>query len=144
MKRGRRPAGPEYVNRLDGSDIARERAKAVLETVAGMCGVDDACQRLDICGQRFHQLRHEIMEGVMMAAEPGRPGRRAQTPSEAEEKIRHLEQQVAELQRELQASKAREEIALVLARRGNGPEEPEKKTTSPPRRGRPPGMRKST
>lgn len=65
----------------------------------------------------------------MRAAEPGRPGRRAQTPpSVAEEKLRHLEQQVLELQRELQASKAREEIALVLARCGKAPEEPEKKT----------------
>jgi hypothetical protein len=61
MKRGRRPAGPEYVQHLDGSDIAKERVKIVLETVAGTCGVDDACQRLDICGQRFHQLRQQIM-----------------------------------------------------------------------------------
>ena len=144
MKRGRRPAGPEYVQHLDGSDIAKERVQIVLETVAGTCGVDDACQRLDICGQRFHQLRQQIMAGAVTAAEPGTPGRRAQPPSAADEKIQRLEQQVAELQRELQASKAREEITLVLSGRGPTLEGPEKKTTSPPRRGCPPGTRKNT
>ena len=29
--------------------------------MAGTCGVDDACQRLNICAQRFHQLRQQIM-----------------------------------------------------------------------------------
>jgi hypothetical protein len=137
------------VDRLEGSEIARARARAVLETVAGLCGVEDACERLEICEQRFHQLRHEIMEGAMMAAEPGRPGRRPQTLSQDKEQIECLRQQVAELQRELQASKAREEIALDLSGRRQAPveptpEEPEKKTTPPPRRGRPPGTRKST
>ena len=144
MKLGRRPAGPEYVQHLDGSDIAKERVRIVLETVAGICGVDDACQRLDICPQRFHQLRQQIMEGAVTAAEPGTPGRRAQSPSADTEKIQRLEQQLAELQRELQASKAREEITLVLCGRGQTPEGPEKKTTSPPRRGYPPGTRKNT
>ena len=115
-----------------------------LETVAGTCGVDDACQRLDICPQRFHQLRQQIMEGAVTAAEPGTPGRRAQPPSAATEQIQRLEQQVAQLQRELQASKAREEITLVLSGRRPTADDPEKKTTIPPRRGRPPGTRKNT
>jgi hypothetical protein len=144
MKRGRRPAGPEYVKLLDGSDIAKERVQIVLETVAGTCGVDDACQRLNICAQRFHQLRQQIMEGAITSAEPGTPGRRAQLPSAAEDEIQRLEQRVAELERELQASRVREEITLVLSGRGQPPGDPEKKTTSPPRRGRPPGMRKNT
>jgi hypothetical protein len=144
MKRGRRPAGPEYVNLLDGSDIAKERVKIVLETVAGTCGVDEACQRLNICGQRFHQLRQQIMEGAVTAAEPGIPGRRAQPPSAAEDQIQRLEQQVAELQRELQASKVREEITLVLSGCGQTPAASEKKTTSLLRQGRPPGTRKNT
>jgi transposase-like protein len=144
MKLGRRPAGPEYVHQLGGSDIAKERVKIVLETVAGTCGVDDACQRLDICPQRFHQLRQQIMEGAVTAAEPGTPGRRAQPPTAATEQIERLEHQVAQLQRELQASKAREEITLVLAGRRPTADDPEKKTTIPPRRGRPPGTRKNT
>jgi hypothetical protein len=144
MKRGRRPAGPEYVKQLDGSDLAKERVQVVLETVAGTCGVDDACRRLNICAQRFHQLRQQILEGAVTAAEPGTPGRKALLPTPAEDQVQRLEQLVGDQQREMQASRAREEIILVLSRRGQPPEDPEKKTTSPPRRGRPPGKRKNT
>ena len=55
--RGRTPAGPEYVDRLAGSEAAKERLKVVLETLAGACRVSAACARLGVCEQRFHQLR---------------------------------------------------------------------------------------
>ncbi len=141
--RGRRPAGPEYVDQLPGSDLAKKRVKAVLQTMAGRARLQEACERLDICEQRFHQLREQIMEGAVNAAESGVPGRRAQTQSPAEHDVERLRRQVADLQRELEASKVREEIALVLSGRKT-PESLEKKTLPPRRRGRPPGTRKNT
>jgi len=141
--RGRHPAGPEYVDHLAASELAKERVKAVLQTVAGSARLQEACERLDICEQRFHQLRQQILEGALSAAEPGVPGRRAQTLTPEQELIQAQQQQIAELQRELDAAKAREEIALVLSGR-KAPESLEKKTLPPRRRGRPPGTRKNT
>ena len=61
------------MEQLAGSDLAKERVKAVLETVAGSARLQEVCARLDICEQRFHQLRQEILEGALSAAEPGLP-----------------------------------------------------------------------
>ena len=59
--RGRRPVGPEYAEQLDGSETAKLRTKVILETIAGTCRVKEACQRLGVCEQRFHQLRQEML-----------------------------------------------------------------------------------
>ena len=107
--RGRLPVGPEYVDQLDGSAAAKERLKVVLQTLAGECRVLEACERLGICEQRFHQLRQEALEAALAGLEPGLPGRPAHTPSPAEQQVRTLEGQLARLEVELRAAKAREE-----------------------------------
>lgn len=143
--RGRRPAGPSYVDHLQGSALAKERLKVVLETMAGTCRVQEACRRLGISEQRFHQLREEAMVGALAGLEPGTPGRRPHTPSPAEEQVRDLEQQLADKDVELQAARVRAEIALALPRVVQEPRE-EKKTRGRPRKTPhpPPGMRKNT
>jgi transposase-like protein len=147
--RGRFPAGPSYVDKLDGSATAKERLKVVLETLAGQCRVQEACARLGICEQRFHQLRQEALEAALAGLEPGVPGRRPQTPSPADERVGALQEQLAALQREMLAARAREEVALILPRvlqSGQEDQEPEKKTRGRPRKTPlyPPGMRKNT
>ena len=147
--RGRQPAGPDYVDKLTASQTAKERLKEVLETMVSEGRVLEACARLGICEQRFHQLRQEAMEGALAALEPGVPGRPVQTTSPEQERIRALEEEVAALKVELRASKAREEIALALPRVVKVAEEKqsEKKTRGRPRKKppcRPPGMRKNT
>jgi len=144
--RGRLPVGPEYVDQLDASTTAKERLKVVLQTLAGTCRVQEACERLDICEQRFHQLRQEALEAALAGLEPGLPGRPAHTPSAAEAQVRTLQNQLARLEVELRAAKAREEIALTLPRVLHQPSTPEKKTrrrrTYP--RPPPPGPRTNT
>jgi hypothetical protein len=137
------------VDKLTASQTAKERLKEVLETMVGEGRVLEACARLGICEQRFHQLRQEAMEGALSALEPGVPGRPAQTTSPEQERIRALEEEVAALKVELRAAKAREEIALALPRVVKVAEEKqsEKKTRGRPRQKpprRPPGMRKNT
>jgi transposase-like protein len=136
--RGRRPAGPNYVDKLAASVIAKDRLKEVLETMVGEGRVQEACQRLGVCEQRFHQLRQEAIEGALAALEPGAPGRPAQTVSPEQERIRTLEEEVAALKVELQAAKVREEIALALPRvvKASDEAEPEKKTRGRPRSSR--------
>lgn len=145
--RGRQPAGPNYVDKLTASMVAKDRLKEVLETMVGEGRVQEACQRLGVCEQRFHQLRQEAMEGALAALEPGVPGRPARTVSPGQERIRALEEEVAALKVELRAAKAREEIALALPRvvKVSDEAESEKKTRGRPKKPRrPSGMRKNT
>ena len=151
--RGRLPVGPEYVDKLDGSALAKERARALLETMTGDLRLQEACERLGICEQRFHQVRKEAMQGLVAAMEPGQPGRPA--PAPADDELRTLRERVAALEMELIASKARAEISLILprARQHDTPAEAapaSADTSKKKRRGRPrkrpppPGPRTNT
>src|SRR5687767_2741490 len=93
--RGRRPSGTEVVDRLEGSSTAKERFKAVFDTMAGQCRVEEACRRLGISEQRFRQLREEIVSAALAGAEPGKPGRRPKIVTPAEEQNRALQEQLA-------------------------------------------------
>ena len=127
--RGRTPSGPEYVDRLSGSETAKERLKVVLETMTGTVRVHEACDRLAICEQRFHQLRQHVMEAALAALEPRSPGRPSRAGSAADEQLRALEEQLLAKEVELHAAQVREEIALTLPRVVKEPPSPEKKTT---------------
>jgi transposase-like protein len=110
--RGRMPAGPEVVEHLEGSDKAKERARIILETMMGKWRVQEACERLDICEQRFRQLRDDFLQGGLERLE-GQPAGRPRRAPEPEETVA-LRQQLEALQGELQAAQVREEIALAL------------------------------
>lgn len=134
--RGRRPVGPEYADKLEGSPTAKERVKVILETMAGRLRLKEACERLGISEQRFHQLREEMMAAAVKALEPGHAGRPAQTLSPAEQQVATLEQKLADQEVELRAAKARAEIAVILPNVEHPPAEPaslkpEKKTPMP-------------
>jgi helix-turn-helix protein len=115
--RGRKPAGPEYVDRLTGSDTAKERLHVVLETLAGRCRVQEACARLNLSEPRFHQLRTQILQAGLDSLAP-RPAGRPPRPA-PDERVQALEATVADLTVELQAAHVREEIALALPQVGS-------------------------
>jgi hypothetical protein len=145
VMRGRKAAGPEYVELLPGSASAKERLKALLEVMTGTCRLFEACERLDICEQRFHQLREDWLNWSLQGLEPQKPGRKPQVLTPEQKRIRELEERVADLELELRAARAREEIALILPQAQSAqptqlaqPPADEKKTR---RRGRPPKPR---
>ena len=151
--RGRRPQGPEYAAKLQGSETAKLRAKVILETIAGTCRVLEACDRLGVSEQRFHQLREEMMTAAVKALEPGHAGRPAHTPTPAEEQVVTLEQQLAAKEVELRTAKARTEIAVIMpevqhpsamSKEPGAEGEPEKKTPQRPPRRRRRGRKKNT
>lgn len=110
--RGRYPSGPEYVEQLEGSAQAKQRLRVVLETMTGKYRVQEACQLLDICEQRFHQLRAELLQAALeqLEAKPaGRP-RSQPVPVEAEA----VRDRLADMELELRVAQVREEIALAL------------------------------
>lgn len=139
---GRHPAGPEYVEQLEGSELAKRRLRIVLETLAGKCGIGQAAELLGVSEQRVHQLREEALQAALVELEPKTPGRRPRAA--ADEATSASAEQLLELEKELRASKIRQEIALVFPELVVRPEdrdavEPEKKTTARPKRRARPG-----
>lgn len=112
--RGRRPSGPSYVDQLPGSELAKERVKVVLETLAGTCRVAEARARLQISEPRFEQLRKQVLLAAVERLEPRAAGRPPQTPAAHEQRLRDLEKQVVELGLDKKLAQTRAEIALAL------------------------------
>jgi uncharacterized protein YceH (UPF0502 family) len=116
--RGRRPIGPELAGQLEGSVEARRRMRVVLATIAGTCRVQEACEELGICEQRFETLR-AVAIGAGIAALESRPmGRPPKVLTEAQARITQLEERVAELEAQLQVASVHAELASVLPRSG--------------------------
>jgi transposase-like protein len=72
--RGRHPSGPELVKETEGSDQARRRQKAMLETISGQKRVAEACAELGIGEAQFHKLRRKMMTGALASLEPAGMG----------------------------------------------------------------------
>ena len=109
---GRHPAGPEYVEQLEGSELAKRRLRIVLETLAGRCGIGQAAELLGVSEQRVHQLREEALQAALVELEPKTPGRRPRAA--ADEAAAAAAEQMLELEKELRASKIRQAIAPVF------------------------------
>ena len=112
--RGRWPSGPEYIDKLVGSDDIKERLKVILKTLSGETRLLEACAQLGLGETRFHTLREIALQGALSALEPRPAGRPSRASTTEAEQIRALEQRVRELQQALHESQVREEIALVL------------------------------
>jgi len=81
----RPPLGPALIDRLDGSDAAKQRARLVLETIAGVTSVQDAASQLEVTPQRFDDLRSELLRALISEAEPKERGRPRSIPTETEQ-----------------------------------------------------------
>jgi hypothetical protein len=129
--RGRYPAGPEYVDTLEASPQAKKRTKMILQTVFSGLRVREVCAALDICPQRFQQLREEVLQAALASMEV-QPGGRRRRPVESEE-MAALREELEELKLALHLAQVRAEIALAMPKAvasapADGPG-PEKKTT---------------
>jgi transposase len=112
--RGRKPSGPEYVERLEGSAKAKERAQVVLETLAGRLLIQEACSRLGVGEAFFNRLRRRFLTGGVPALEDRPAGRRQRVVSAEAQQLRKLEDELQQTRLELQAAQLREEIALTM------------------------------
>jgi hypothetical protein len=68
--------GPDLVDRLPGSDFARDRMRTILEVLAGTLSVQDAAAHLQVSPQYFDRIREEALAAGVAAMEPkpiGRP-----------------------------------------------------------------------
>jgi hypothetical protein len=106
------------VRSVEGSDAARERLRAILETVAGRLPIADAAARLGIGEARFHELRKQALQAAVAGLEGRRAGRPPKTEPANAVEVRALRAEGEDLRRQLEASRIREELARVLPRRG--------------------------
>lgn len=128
QRRGRKPLETRHVQRLAGSDFAKQRLEVILDTMRGAITVPEACERLGVGEARFHDLRRQWLQESLELLEPRRTGRppkqrEVYSPREAE-----LASENARLQQQLQLSEARREVSEVLAVTGDPPAK--KKRTS--------------
>ena len=111
--RGRRPVGPELAEQLDGSAQACRRMRVILATIAGTLRVQQACEDLGICEQRFETLRTTAIQAAIAALEARPMGRPPKVLSEAQAEVVRLQERIAELEAQLQVAQVQAELAGV-------------------------------
>lgn len=115
-RRGRKPTGANLVEGLEGSERAKARLKAILETLSGQRTIPDACEELGIHETMFHRVRSEVLQTALSRLEPRPLGRPPQQPAPQEARAAELEQENLRLQMELKAAEVRRELAERLPR----------------------------
>ena len=128
--RGRRPPGPEIVDRLPGSAVAKRRAQIILRTLCGELSQVEAATILGVTPQWFDVLRRRFLEFGLAGLEEKPMGRPRKRVSAEQQRIEELEAEVLRLQRELRVGKLREEVAALL----DGRTKPAQKKTRRQRR----------
>lgn len=113
-KTGRPAKGPEVVGDLEGSEEAKQRAKAVLEVLAGKKSVSEACRDLGITEGRFYRVREESLQGLVNALEPKPLGRPPADKPAVDEEKQKLKEELDRLKTELVASHLREELSVAM------------------------------
>ena len=118
-RRGRPPTGPSLVEGVECSDLARERLRVVLETLAGTMTVDDACAALRVGPSRFHALRARFLEDAAALFEPRAPGPAPRSGADAEtgRELDRLRRENGDLRLAAAAARVREELAIAMPQR---------------------------
>jgi len=115
---GRKPQGAELVDALFGSERAKARLKAFLETLSGELTIDEACQQLEICASRFFDQRNAWLHGSLELLEPRLPGRpRKEEPPVPPEEVESLRKRVQELEARVVVAETQSALASALPHR---------------------------
>jgi len=114
MARGRPASGPKLVNNLDGSDIAKERLRVIMETVSGECTIAEACTKLGIGKSTFNDLRSRVLQTALADLEAKPRGRPKRQETVAEKDLTALKEERQDLLEELELSYLREEVLLAF------------------------------
>ncbi len=134
-RRGRKPIGTNLVERLEGSERAKARLKAILETLSGERSIPEVCEELGIHDSMFHRVRSEVLQTALDRLEPRPLGRPPLPGSPHDLRVADLEAENLRLQLELKAAEVRRELAEELPRLAKSPEvnpaaKPGEKTTA--------------
>ena len=132
-RRGRKPTGTNLLEHLQGSERAKSRLKAILETLCGERSIPEVCEELGIHESMFHRVRSEALQATLESLEPRPLGRPPQQTPPEDLRAAELEGENLRLQMELKASEVRRDLAEKLPRLGkpqsvDPAQEPGKKT----------------
>ena len=109
----RKTSPKRLVESLEGEASTKAQLGAVLDVLAEKKTVADACAELGVSEATFHRLKEKALAGALEALVPkaaGRPPKPEETPSD----VKELQRKLRETRIELEASRIREEIALVM------------------------------
>lgn len=112
---GRKPLGTAHVERLEGSQLAKQRLTWILQTMRGERTVAEACRALSICESRFHALRNQWLQEALDLLEPrpaGRPPKGA--PSPEAEQLDALASENEQLRQRVMVAELREQLVRVM------------------------------
>jgi hypothetical protein len=98
---------------LSGSADAKGRFAAIVSTLTGEKSVPDVCAELGICEARFHEMRKEFLAGAVGLLEKRPAGRKPAAGPEPDD-ISLLRDENKRLRLEVEASRIKAELALVL------------------------------
>jgi hypothetical protein len=116
--RGRKlPRPDQLVPRLEGGAPEKERLKVILQTLARDKRVTEASADLGVSTQFFDTVRRRALQGALDALAPQPLGRPRHTSPPHQEQIDALQREIECLRRDLEACRAREQVALLLAGR---------------------------
>lgn len=113
MAQGRPTKGSDIVTKFDASQEAKEKVRLVLDTLSSKTSVQDAAARLGVSESRFHQIRDEIVTGMLSAAEP-KPVGRPPEPDDEDSEVEQLKKKLGEAKMMVEISRLRELIAVAF------------------------------
>jgi len=114
MSRGRPADGPKMVERLEGSEEAKQRLRVILETVSGERTVAEACEELGVGKTAFFELRKRVLQASLADLEPKPVGRPRKEVSAEEAEAERLAEENEQLRTDLEIAQVREEIMLAM------------------------------
>ena len=112
-ERGRKPDIDGLVDRREGSEEAKRKAKMLLRTFGEELTVIEAGRQLGLNEGRAHVWRERALQAVVEAMEPRPAGRPRRVAQREIEDVTRLERENAELRGQLLLERVREELSLI-------------------------------
>jgi DNA-binding HxlR family transcriptional regulator len=99
------------VESIEASPQARERAQAILRTLAQKWSVQAGCRCLGVGRTRFQDLRQRMLGAAVAALEEGAAGRPRRQVQRTCRQLSMLRRRLAELEQELRRTQAELDVA---------------------------------
>jgi hypothetical protein len=109
----RKTSAKALIGNLEAEATIKQQLETILDVIAGRKTVADACVSLDVSEATFHRMKEKALAAAAEALIPkaaGRPPKSQEIPTDVEE----LKRQLLMTRMDLEASRIREEIALVM------------------------------
>jgi hypothetical protein len=108
----RKTSAKRLIENLEGEAAVKNQLETILDVLAGRKTVSDACAELGVSEATFHRMKDKVLIGAAEALIPKAAGRPS-TPDDLPSDVKELKRQLLMARIELEASRVREEIALV-------------------------------